>query len=204
MNRIPTLLVLGLLAVLVTAGFTAYMYFGKDSLADDAKKYDAQIATTTDDLKKYQSEGSESASKAKEALNVVKSDYIKWSSVIESILSTTPKDSETKNPLVEYTSYSGAAGSKISINARTVAESKNPFADVAALIRAFNESSDFSNPFVPSISTAFAEDGTMLLVFNFNVEYKPGQVKAGSVGDVEVPVSEPLKTAPKAPKVPKS
>lgn len=193
MNRIPTLLVLGVLAVLITAGFTVYMYFGKDSLLSDAKKYDGQIAIVTDDLKKYQSESSEVASKAKEALDVVKTDYIKWSSVIESILSTTPKDPETKNPLVEYTSYSGAQGSKISINARTVAESKNPFADVAALIRAFNESSDFSNPFVPSISTAFADDGTMLLVFNFSVS----PAERGHE-------PEPIKTTPKTPKVPKS
>jgi len=203
MNRIPTLLVLGLLAVLVTAGFTTYMYFGKDSLADDAKKYDSQIATITNNLKKYQSEGSESASKAKEALNVVKSDYIKWSSVIESILSTTPKNPETKNALVEYTSYSGAAGSKISINARTVAESQNPFADVAALIRSFNESSDFSNPFVPSISTAFAEDGTMLLVFNFSVQ-AASAAHEPEFSEPEPSEPEPLKTVPKPPKVPKS
>lgn len=201
MNRIPTLAVLGLLAILITAGFTAYMYFGQGSLVDEAKKYDAMVVTAEDDLKKFQSESSEVASKAKEALGVVKSDYIKWSSVIESILSTTPKDPETKVPLVEYTSYSGASGSKISINARTVAVSKNPFADVASLIRSFNESSDFSGPFVPSISTAFSEDGAMLLVFSFSVEYKPGQVKTEVAPEVQPEVPA---TTPKTPKVPKT
>jgi len=209
MNRIPTLVVLGLLAVLITAGFTAYMYFGQGSLVDDAKKYDAKIATAEDDLKKFQSESSEVASKAKEALGVVKSDYIKWSSVIESILATTPKDPATKNPLVEYTSYSGAAGSKISINARTVALSKNPFADVASLIRSFNESSDFRDPFVPSISTAFTDDGSMLLVFSFSVDYKPGSASPATAGGSASPELEPEApvapaATPKAPKVPKT
>jgi len=175
MNRIPFLFLTGVMAVLVVAGFTSYFYFAKDSYLGDVKKLDAQIAILEKESMKYGEQSLESALKAKEALSVIKGDYIKWSSVVEKVLSTTPKDRKTKNPLVEYTSYSGAQGSNVSISAQTIAGSSNPFEDVAKLIKAFDDSKDFSDAFVPSISTSFAEDGGMILVFNFNVKFNPSK-----------------------------
>lgn len=175
MKRIPFFFLIGTLSVLLVAGFTSYFYFARASYKEDVKKLDTQVAILEKEALKYGEKSLESALKAKEALAVVKSDYIKWSSVIENVLSTTPKDKKTKNPLVEYTSYSGAQGSSVSISAQTVSGSQNPFEDVAKLIKAFDDSSDFSDSFVPSISTSFAEDGSMILVFNFNVKFNPSK-----------------------------
>jgi len=173
MNRIPFLFLIGIVAISLVAGFTGYFYFTRDAYKADIKKFDSQIAILEKEASKYGEKSLESALKAKEALNVVKGDYIKWSEVVESVLSTTPKNKKTKVALVEYTSYSGAQGSSVSISAQTVAGSENPFADVAQLIKAFDGSANFSESFVPSISTSFADDGSMILVFNFNVKFNP-------------------------------
>lgn len=171
MNKIPFLFALGVVAALVVGGITGYVMYSKSTIDEDVKKYDFQVSSLENEIVQYEGENLEAAVSAKEALDTLKGSYIEWSDVIEKVLSTTPKNSTTRAPLVEYTSYSGSQNNQIGMNVRTVPGSKFPFADVAELIRAFTGSKYFTNPFVPSISTGYSDDGDLLLVFNFNVEF---------------------------------
>lgn len=172
MNRLSFLFVIGLLAVLIVGGMFGYSYYGNSSSGDTLKKYDLQISSLENDLKQFKGDTLKAALSAKTTLDNVKKDNIKWSTVIEKVLLTTPKDPTTKAAVVEYTSYSASQNSDVSISVRTIPGSKTPFADVAQLIRAFSKSEYFENPFVPSISTSTDKEGNITLVFNFNVNYK--------------------------------
>lgn len=172
MNRISFLFVIGLLSLLLVGGMFGYAYYGNTSSGDVIKKYDLQISSLENDLKQFKGDTLKAALSAKATLDNVKKDNIKWSSVIEKILLTTPKDPTTRAQVVEYTSYSASQNSDISISVRTIPGSKAPFGDVAQLIRAFSNSEYFENPFVPAISTSTDEIGNVMLVFNFNVNYK--------------------------------
>lgn len=156
-------------------GFTGYILLSQSSTSENLAQYDKQIASLQNEVVKYESNNMEAALSAKEALNTLQGDYIKWSDVIEKILSTTPKDPKTRVPLVEYVSYSGSQNSNISINVKTIPGSESPFTDVASLIRSFNSSKYFENAFVPSISTGFSDTDDMVLTFNFNVKLKPSK-----------------------------
>jgi len=172
MNRLSLLFAAGLLSLLIVGGMFGYAYYGNSTSGDSIKKYDLQISSLENDLKQFKGESLKAALSAKSTLDDVKKDSIKWSTVIEKVLLTTPKDPTTKSPVVEYTSYSASQNSDISISVRTVPGSTAPFSDVAQLIRAFSNSEYFSDPFVPSISTSTDKTGDVVLVFNFNVNYK--------------------------------
>ena len=178
MNRISFLFILGLLAALILGGVVGYAKFSEATLNENAKKYDLQIANLENDVVVYEGGNVEAALSAKEAMDFLKGDSVKWSKVIEEILVTTPKDSETKLPIVDYTSYSGSQGNRLSISMRTNPKSETPYYDVAELIRVFSESGKFKNAFVPAISPGFTEEGDIILTFNFSVEYVGGSDEA--------------------------
>ena len=183
MNRLSFLFVLGVAVAVTIGGLTGYIHWSNSSLETDVKKYDLKVSNLENEVVQYEGEHLEAAVSAKEAINVLKDDFIMWSDVIEKILSTTPKDLKTKLPLVEYTSYSGSQNNKLSISVKTIAGSKKPYSDVAELIRAFSGSDYFANPFVPSISTGFSGEGGMTLIFNFGVDLvgeNDGQVEEKS------------------------
>lgn len=211
MNRLSFLFVLGIIVAVLFGATTGYVYVSKERLAENVKKYDLKIASLESDVVQYEGENLEAALSAKEALDFLGGDMVKWSEVISEILDTTPKDPVTKLPVVDYTSYSGSQGNRLSISVRTKSGSVSPYYDVAELIRVFRENPAFKNVFVPAISPGFTEEGDVMLTFNFNVEYVGGEAPAvpavvapavdGSVVDgsvVDEPVSKP--SAPSAPK----
>lgn len=200
MNRISFLFVLGVVVVLILGGIVGYAKFSEAGLNEDAKRYDLQIANLENDVVIYEGGNVEAALSAKEALDFLKGDSVKWSKVIEAILATTPKKADTKLPLVDYTSYSGSQGNRLSISMRTNPKSETPYYDVAELIKAFSESGKFKNAFVPAISPGFTAEGDVVLTFNFNVEYVGGQEQTPEVepkidlpADVPVPKFSPIK-----------
>jgi hypothetical protein len=169
MNKVPFLFVLGVVGALILGGFTGYVYYSQGVAEQDLKKYDLQVANLENEVVQFEGENLGAAVSAKQALNVLKSDSIIWSEVIENILNATPKHTKTRIPLVEYVSYSGSQNNSVNINARTIPGSNTPFGDVAGLIRSFEKSSYFADPFVPSISTGVSDEGNLVLVFSFNV-----------------------------------
>jgi len=188
MNRLSFLFVLGLILVLVSGAFVGYAKVSGSGLSENVKRYELQIANLENDVVLYEGGDIEAALSAKEAIDFLKEDSVKWSKVIDEILATTPKDSKTKLPLVDYTSYSGSQGNRLSISMRTNPESKTPYYDVALLIKTFADSNRFKNAFVPAISPGLTKDGDMILTFNFSIEYVP---------ETEEEVSQPALSKPK-------
>jgi len=172
MNKLTLPLILGLLGVLVVGVLTGYLYFQKSTFDGDKKDIERNLSNLQNELVEYEGAGIDKAVFAKETLNVLDKDVVKWSEVIEKILTTTPKDEETRKPLIVYSSYSGSQNSKLTISSRTQPGREAPFTDVAELIRAFEDSPYFGAPFIPSISTSFGEDGALILAFSFGVDYQ--------------------------------
>lgn len=198
MNRLSLLFVIGVILTLAVGGLAGYTYLSGATSTDTIRGYDLQIESLKNDLAQYKGDKLNAALSAKQVLDDLKSGYVEWSTVIEKILATTPKDEKTKTPIVEYTSYSGAENSDISINVRTVPGSTLPFSDVAKLIRAFEDSDYFKNPFVPAISTSTDKDGNLVLVFNFNFDLAEGK---DLTADVQTSDAKPETSVPKAPTI---
>jgi hypothetical protein len=181
MNKLTLPLILGLLGVLVVGILTGYLYFQKSTFDGEKKGIERDLVNLQSELSGYESANLDKAVFAKETLSVLQEDVVEWSEVIEKILTTTPKDADTREPLVEYSSYSGSQNSKLTISSRTLAGRKAPFTDVADLIRAFEDSPYFGDPFIPSISTNFSEDGELVLAFSFGVDYQAQKDEVDSV-----------------------
>lgn len=194
MNRLSYLFVTGVVAVLVVGGLTGYTLVGQNSINDRLAQADGQIVKLKTEAAKYQISNVEQALAAKGILDNLKKDYVKWSSVVERILATVPKDSVTRAPIIEFSSYSGTSDDRLILSAKTLDGSKSPFSDVAELIRAFETSPYFKNPFIPSISTSTSDSG-LVLIFNFQVEFQNGNIEQtsnnGTNAGTKVPVSIP-------------
>jgi|GEM_PF-2005311 hypothetical protein len=180
MNRFSFLFVLGLAVAVILGAVTGFLSYKSSTLDDDLKKLDIKASTLQSDVVSYEGANIEEALSAKEAVNHFEDGYVKWSEVIDQIISTTPKDEDTRIPLVDYISYSGSQGNKLTMNVRTDPSSDAPYFDVAKMIRSFSDSEYFRSPFVPSISPIVNDEGKLTLSFNFSVEYVPGGAEAGA------------------------
>ncbi|MBT3704451.1 hypothetical protein HOG17_01570 [Candidatus Peregrinibacteria bacterium] len=203
MNRLSFLFVLGVIATLLAGGTYGYTYVSKERVDENMKKYDLKIASLESDIVQYEGGNIEAALSAKETLDFLGGDMVEWSDVISEILDVAPKNKITRKPVVDFTSYSGSQGNRLSISVRTNSGSLSPYYDVAELIRSFGENPKFKNVFVPAISPGFTEDGSVILTFNLNVEYVPGGEEAPvdlenlmPMPDVEVPEYVGVPAAP--------
>ena len=113
---------------------------------------------------------------AKETSIDLKKSIIPWSKVIKTIRATLPKSKGVD--LVNVLSYSGTSGSDISLNVKTVAGSRAPYLDVAELIESFDDSDNFTEDFVSSISKGTDENGRDVLTFLFRTKYQEVQTEA--------------------------
>lgn len=188
MNKLSYLFVLGVVSALIVGGLTGYTLMKQGSYEEEKSTLDAQIIKFKIEAAQYETNNVEQALSAKTMLDGIKADYVKWSEVVERILATAPKREDTRAPIIEFSSYSGSTDNRLSLSASTVAGSKAPFSDAAELIRAFEASSYFSDPFIPSISTSGTGDDPML-VFNFQVNFNAKVVQEDLSGAVKVPVS---------------
>jgi hypothetical protein len=174
MNRLSFLFVLGVAVSVGLGAVSGFLYYKSSTLDGEMKKLDLRVSTLQSDVVSYEGANIEEALSAKEAVNYFAEDSVKWSEVIDQIISTTPKDEDSRIPLVDYISYSGSQGNKLTMSVRTDPSSDAPYFDVAKMIRSFSDSEYFGNPFVPSISPSMDDEGNLTLSFNFSVEYMAG------------------------------
>lgn len=171
MNRVSILFILGLVALILSGGYTGYMFFDTKSKADDLASTEALLADSArEDLQAKNTEVL-AAIKAKKTVNELSTNSIKWSEVIGEIISTIPKT--RTDALIDVNSYSGGADSSVTINVRTVAGSDKPYFDVADLIEKFDESDFFASTFVPSITSGQNSEGREILNFSLSTTYLP-------------------------------
>jgi len=109
------------------------------------------------------------------ALEKIEATEVKWSGVLDTITKIAPTDVEEKRKIVNFLSYSGGQDGQLTFNVQTL-NSENVerlLGYVADIIDVFEESPDFNNPFVPSISKAQTSEGDSTLSFILSVGYTP-------------------------------
>jgi hypothetical protein len=188
-KKFPFILFLAFIFVLgVGLGF-GYYTSQTSATNDQIKNIDQQIAEINNQLEGLKSNDIVSAQNAVSALEVISLSEVEWSEVMGAIVNITPKDLVALRALVEFTSYSGAEGGRLTLNGRTYPSTdfRELLNSVAKTIDAFNENPDFAEVFVPSISKSVSENQETVLSFILNVTYKPSYTEGSSLaGDVAV------------------
>lgn len=169
MKRTPFLLMLGILAIVIVGGYTGYTYWQQSVVDADLKKVERTLAGLEEKALQFKNQDILEAINAKTALPEIRMESIKWSQVIEDIQRAIPRSGG--KAIVQILSYSGSAGSNISLNVKTNPGSTDPYFDVADLIEAFDDDSKFVDTFVPSISSGNDDEGREVLSFVLSADY---------------------------------
>lgn len=169
MKKTSTLLILGIFIIVLTSAYTGYLFWQKSASEAELKRVERTLADHKNKVLQLENQEVLAAITARRAFGSLTADIIKWSSVIESVQNTVPRSGGSF--LVDVLSYSGSAGSEISMNMKTGPGSDEPYFDVADLIEAFNDSENFVSGFVPSISSGLDEEGNEILTFLLSAEY---------------------------------
>jgi hypothetical protein len=174
-KKFPFLLVFAFLFVLgVVLGY-GYYTSQENAIEDQMQTLDKEIAEINNQLDELKESDTVSAQTATQALDTIALTEVEWSEVLSKILKIAPQDLVEKRALVEFTSYSGSEGGRLTLNTRTYPsrDVRNLLNAVAKTIRAFNENPDFSDAFVPSISKSVSDDNETVLSFILSVAYNP-------------------------------
>lgn len=169
MKKTSIFLIIGVIAVLSLGGYTGYLFWKKSTLEVDAQRVEKALTQGKNDLVQFEGKSIDSAISAKQSLTTIRDGIVEWSEIIRQIRATVPKGED--GPLVNIVSYSGASGHEVSMNVKTVAKSKNAYLDIAALIKAFDDSEYFKNNFVSSISSGNDSNGYEILSFVFTTNF---------------------------------
>lgn len=168
MKKSSFLLIIGIILILFAGAYTGYLFWQKSVSAADLNSVEKALGDYKKEMLQFENKRVVQAVSAKQTVKSMKADMIKWSEVINKILSTIP---ERKGiPIVNILSYSGSSGSNISMNVKTLPGGELYF-DVAKFIQTFDDSSNFRENFVPSISTGENDEGDEILTFTFNTKY---------------------------------
>ncbi|MFA6917474.1 MAG: hypothetical protein WC285_01380 [Candidatus Gracilibacteria bacterium] len=175
MRKTSNLLVVGILAVLLTASYTGYTFWQKSSAEIEVEKINYSLTEYKNKILKYEQDRVLQAVSAKQTLDNLKASNVEWSTVIRAIRNTLPK-AEDGSDIVDVLSYSGSSNNDLSLTLKTVSGSENPFIDVAKLIAAFDKSTNFTGTFVPSIAIGEDKGGGNVLNFSMSTKYLKADV----------------------------
>ncbi|MFC1600282.1 hypothetical protein ACFL3T_04610 [Patescibacteria group bacterium] len=174
-NKKPILLIIAI--VLIFGAGLAYGYFFSqvNAVESELDSIGSQIAQAENELEELQASDAVLAQRAVNSLDAVKNKEVEWSNVLATLNRITPVDLIEKKPLIEFISYSGSEDGRLSFNVRTQASEnvKKLLDAVSKTIEIFDETPDFSNPFVPSVSKSVNNLDQTLLTFVLNVDYNP-------------------------------
>lgn len=168
----PVLFIFSILLLAGLVAFAFYLSFARTAIQDQQKQLDDQIVSLSSQITALKSQNIEGQQYAQQWLADLQKTEIRWSKVIKTIQDLLPVDPLTQASRVQFLSYSGSAGGKLTLNAQTTAGSADPFGDVSTLLNVFNNSSYFKDAYVPSVSHGVSQSGQDLLSFVFNVTYQ--------------------------------
>lgn len=169
MKKTSAFLIIGVIVLLALGGYTGYLFWKKSALDIDVQRVEKALTQAKNDLVQYEGKKIESAISAKQGVAAIEAGIVEWSEIIRQIRATVPKGMD--GPLVNIVSYSGASGHEISMNVKTVAKSENAYLDIAHLIKAFDDSGNFKDNFVSSISSGTDSNGYEILSFVFTTTF---------------------------------
>jgi|GEM_PF-1779220 len=168
----PVLFIFSVILLLGLVASALYLSFTKTAIQDQQKQLDTDITTLNSQIDDLKSQNVEGQQYAQQWLADLEKTEIHWSEVIKTIQSTLPVDPLTQKPVVEFLTYSGSTGGKLTLNAQTIEGAVNPFENLTTLIGTFNNSAFFKDAYVPSVSHGVSQSGQDLLSFVFNVTYQ--------------------------------
>lgn len=167
----PLILIFAVLAVVAVIGLAVFFSLQKAAVSGENDKLDSEITSLNSEISLLEGEKVEAARTAQVFLASIKAEEITWSRVISRIQSIIPYDGITQEAKVNFLSYSGAAGGKININATSRNTTKDPLDDVAEVISVFNDSSNFKNAIIPSVSVGENDRGEKSASFALMMDY---------------------------------
>jgi Tfp pilus assembly protein PilN len=170
--RKPLTFVIAVLALVLVGAFSVYLNLQKSSVNSENERLSAEIVSLNNEINVFEGQKIEAARIAQKYLAAIEKDEVKWSQALTRIRSLIPYDASSRKNKVDFASYSGTQGGKLSMNASTLATREDPYIYVAEVIRSFNASSFFSEAYVPSITRGETDDGEKVATFLFNVNYK--------------------------------
>lgn len=169
MNKFSKMLGFGVAVFALLLVYAGYIFWQNTALGNELERTKTDFNAQSTVLLEYENKKILEAVQAKEVLSDLSSGRVEWSKVITAIRKTLPKGEN--GDIVEVLSYSGSLGNEISMNVKTKVESDNAYLDVARLIAAFTRSANFTDPFVPSISSGVDQEGNDVLTFLLNATY---------------------------------
>lgn len=174
--HLSPLLALGLVVFTATLAFTVYVAFGHSSTETELKIKESSIEEIKAQIVDLDNKGLTKAVSAGKIIDRLDDKFFKWSSVMQKIQNTVPKDSQG-NPKIQFLSYAGGSDGSVNITTRTLASSLDPYGDTAKLLKAFNGSPHFADAFIPSISKTSSNQGGTILSYTFQFKYLGEQLK---------------------------
>ncbi len=172
MKKISLLLVLSLILLFSTGVYTSYKLIKKLSLNRAIVSIEIELETKTKELSILNKENAIEALNAKNMLRELKADITSWSQIVSSIRKTVPV--KGGKALLDILSYSGSEGNKLSMNVTTKALSSDSYEDMAKFLEAFDDSPNFEESFIPSVSSGYDDEGNEVLNFLFSTIYVEG------------------------------
>ena len=147
------------LILVVILGLTGWSYFQKVQVNQAIASVQEQTQTVQGQLDKIEEQKLDAIIAAQEIVDRVDATSIKWSKVITNLIAVTPLD-------IFYRSYSAAADGRMNLSVIT-----DTYDAAAHLISILDNDSQFSKPFVGSITRGTTETGGEVVNFGitFNV-----------------------------------
>lgn len=170
MKKLSTLLILGVIVVLLSGAYSGYAFWQKGAAEASLKVVSKEVTSLQNEVLQFENNKIEQAVNAKKTVEALSEEGILWSDVIKDVRKTIPENKDRK-PLVEVLSYAGSGNNAITLNVQTASESDNPYLDVAKVIQTFDESENFTENFVPSISSGRNTEGVEVLTFSLSTIY---------------------------------
>lgn len=171
-KRGSTLFIIGLLALGVAVVWSLYLSFTKAAIINQQKSLSVELKSLDERFNALKSQKIEATQVIKDFLNKIEKEEVRWSNVISSLQLLTPLESASKKAKIQFLSYSGAGGGKLTMSSQTDPNSADPYADIAELLKVFNNSAVFSDAYVPAISRGMTQTGSVILSFTFDLIYK--------------------------------
>ncbi|MBU0667713.1 hypothetical protein KJ951_01370 [Patescibacteria group bacterium] len=165
-------LILAALAVIIVVVLAFYLGLQRSTLAQQQDLLKGEIASLNEEISALEAQKVEAAQQAGKWLETIEAGEIRWSQVLTQIQSLIPYDAAERRDKIDFLSYSGSEGGKLSLNAKTRPVRLDPFEDAAELIEVFNDSSFFYDGYIPSITVGETDDGSKVASFVFLVNYK--------------------------------
>jgi len=170
MKKTSFLLLVGILTVVLLGAYTGYNFWQKSAIGEDLKRTEKELANYKKTALENDNRNVTQAIAAKKTVEGIKTNLVEWSKVMKDIRKTVPR--KQGRDLAEIISYAASAGTGISMNVKTFAGSSGPYLDIAEFIQSFDESKDFFDGFVTSVSSGTDTEGEEVLSFLFTTKYK--------------------------------